>query len=55
MNKLKSFKDYEKTKNSTFKRALLAEKVDKDMIDILHFQTRLASALRIPKGFLDNE
>jgi hypothetical protein len=55
MNKLKSFNDFVKTNTSTFKRALLVEKVDKDMIDILHFQKRLASALRMPKRFLNNE
>ena len=40
-------------KNNVIKRTLLIEKIDIDMIDILYFHERLASALRIPKRLLD--
>lgn len=39
----------------TIKRTLLIEKIDKDMLDILYIQEKLAAALRIPKRFLNNE
>jgi hypothetical protein len=40
---------------SFVKRNILIEKVDKDMLDGIYIHERLASALKIPKRFLNNE
>jgi hypothetical protein len=54
-SQLKSFNGFVKSNTNTFKRAILIEKINKDMIDIFNFQKQLVSALRMPKRFLNNE